>query len=197
MSLPKDNQHKNVQDFFDWCAREVGKFEDEAFYQDMWAYVEDHEIDSPVHQMLAGAIFAVQRLNVYSIEMDYGTQSCRCGAEHATGLFIRHNAEIGPYKNNFVVRYSKNFAVYPDGTYEGLRKEAVVNITPVVVHPAMKDEVNAEAAKTRLMSTKGYQILCYHEEDVLKNAMLVACDIISHLTGLDPEDILLDSNVKE
>lgn len=179
----------NVVKFINKCAREVGKFEEEAFDRDMFCECLDQKMESPIEQILYVALNTIRRLNWISD----GDPVAIEGVDFILGLEVWPQREIGKYRVDFIVGYGRYPKRGEKGYYQEW-KEVIVECDSQAFHERTEPERRHEKARDRFLQSKGHKIFRFTGTEIVREPMRVAKEIISYVTGIDTTDLLEDSN---
>jgi very-short-patch-repair endonuclease len=192
----------NVTDFLEWCAKEIAKFEEDMFIENMSAGYEDLDIESPIEQILYTALNAVAKLNLIDESDPEEHQGKMC----VIGLSISSQVHIGKYRVDFKVGYGTylNCAVrikapkkIQESNNHTIFSEVIVECDSQAFHERNEKERRYEKARDRFLQSNGYCVYHYTGTEIIKRPMEIAAEIISFVTGIDVENIQTDSNVLE
>ena len=193
----------NVKEFLEQSAKEIGKAEYGNFHENTWCEFEDLKINSPIEQILYTAIKAVRQFNyIDSAE----PQLISDKAEIVLGLGINPQMTVGKYRVDFLVNYGcpihcatnikapKNKQKYSD---KYISSEIIVECDSQQFHERTEKERRYEKARDRYLQSNGYLVFHYTGAEIIKNPQKIATEIISFVTGIDAENLLLDSNLED
>lgn len=190
---------ENVNKFLDWCSVEIGKHEADVFNIDTWTEYEDLGMSSPIEQILYAALKTVRKLNnINQLEPDEIN-----GELYVVGLDFNPQKHIGKYRADFLVRYgtyptNKDRIKAPKKMQSGsagmIISEVVIECDSQEFHERNERERRYEKARDRFLQSSGYVVFHYTGSEIIKRPMDIAGEIISFVTGIDIENLQLDSN---
>jgi very-short-patch-repair endonuclease len=166
---------ENVIEFLGSCSDEVGKCKGQVFHHGIWTFFQEHQIASPLEQMLYCALRMVQELN--SLETAEPVELR--GKQGEFGLEIEPQRKLGKYRVDLYVAYSNRHG----------RREVVVECQPEDPRQWSTRERRYHQARDRHLAARGYRVLRYTATQIMENAADIALDIISRVTGESKEDL--------
>ena len=170
---------KSVVEFLDKCTGEVGKCQGDMFNQDVWSFLHDRGIESPIEQMLYAALRTVQELNV----IDDADPVESNGEPVVLGLSIEPQHEVGRYRVDFCLCYSTRTA----------QRRLIVECDSQAWHERSEKERRYEKRRDRFLAAEGLKVFHYTGREIMENPMRVAKEIIVHVTGIHPELVNTDA----
>ncbi len=160
---------KEVNNFISKCAKEVGKFEAEDFDMTLFHEYHNHKIQSPIEQTMHCAIKTIVKLNRIK----------------QLNVFPQH--KVGTYRVDFYIEY---------GDLPTLRS-VIVECDSQKFHDRNEKQRRYEKARSRFIVMAGYKAFHYTGAEIMKNALSLAVEIVSYLTGTDAGDLQTNSNIEE
>lgn len=165
---------KNVREFMDWCAREIGKWEEDNWSIELFNNLTDYTgIESPIERILFCAVKTALQLNYLDDSVRFDPQ-----------------CEVGNYRVDFIIRYFP----HRGRTKPEEIKNILIECDSQEWHERTEKERRYEKKRDRYIQSQGFKIFHYTGTEILKNPMEIAVEIISELTGQKREDLLTDSN---
>lgn len=185
----KKKLEKNVTDFIDKCAEEVGKFKADDFNQELFYSCIEENMESPIEHLLYCALRTVMFLNCIEnaepVEID--------GKFYIIGLEVSPQVKIQNYRCDFQVTFST--PIKPDGS-QRINKSVIVECDSQEFHERNEQERRYEKQRDRYLVSQGYKIFHYTGSEIVKNPLIVAAEIISYLTEQPRDTLSLDSNME-
>lgn len=180
---------KDVSDFMDECSSTVGRYEDDMFNVDEFNFCDDHNISSPIEQILHCAFMALLRINCIP-KCDYREVG---GRDYNIGIDMEPQFHIGNYRVDFLA-FNK---AWPDKNGDQEVKEVVVECDSQIFHERTERERRYEKARDRFLQSKGYKIFHFTGKEIKDNPFKVAAEIISYLNGRDIYEIIDENFISE
>ena len=165
----------NVLDFLGSCSEQVGKCKGQVFHQGIWTFFQEHQVTSPLEQMLYCALRMIQELNALETAEPIELR----GKQGEFGLRIEPQRKIGKYRVDLYVAYTNR---------QG-KNEIVVECHPEEQHQWSTRQRRYHQARDRHLAARGYRVLRYTRSQIMENAAEIALDIISRVTGESKEDL--------
>ena len=175
---------KNVSVFIEKCAEECAKKHKDNIEEGMFLECLELKIKSPIEQLLYCALYAIRELNFIPISEPYHNLK---GEIEIRGLGIIPQYEIGKYFCDFIVYF----------TSHSVDKTIMVECDSQKFHERTENERRYEKARDRFFIQKGYKTFHYTGSEIVKDPMKIALEIISYVTDIEKEDLLIASNVGE
>lgn len=165
-----DNKiEKNVLDFMDKCAKEIGKQSEEFFNINIWNICH-RNVESPIEQLLICALYTISRLNYLDNKLTFLPQR-----------------EIGKYRVDFLITYFDSQS----------SKKIIVECDSQKFHERNELERRYEKARNRYLQTQGYKVFRFTGSEIFKNPLTVASEIISYMTDMSISEIYTDSGIED
>jgi len=182
--MEKYKLEKNILNFIDKCAKEVGKFEEDNFNQTLWCACLEKGMESPIEQILYCALKTIARLNFINeaepVEYD--------GKTYVLGLGIWPQYVIGNYRVDFLVEMSGIDYKNRIQTKKGI----IIECDSQQFHERTEEERRYEKKRDRYLMSKGYKIFHYTGKEILVNPLKIACEIIAFVTDSKIEDFSME-----
>lgn len=165
---------KNVTEFMGWCAKEIGKWEEDNWNIELFNNFEDYkEIESPIERVLWCALRTALKLNYLEERVKMNPQY-----------------RVGNFRADFIIKYFPEL----DKTKEDDVKTLLIECDSQKFHERTESERRYEKKRDRFLQSQGFKVFHYTGSEILKNPMSIAVEIISELTGQEKESLLIDSN---
>lgn len=162
---------KNIRAFLETSAKEVGRVEEETFYENTKCECEDLGIDSPIEQFFYCALKTLQRLNFIAdsdpIEVD--------GEYHILGLDVSPQQQIQRYRVDFIITHHR----------WNQKKSVVVECDSQEWHERTEKERRKEKARDRALIKQGYKVFHFTGKEVVENPYLVAREVLAYVMNWD------------
>ena len=188
MSIKLKEIAPNVLSFIDYCAKEVGRHEEDTFHINTWSRFQDEDIVSPIEQLLYCALRAIQKFNF----IDDADPIEVKGSYYLYGLSIQPQLKIGNYRVDFLVQFYRH--IYNTG--ENVVKEVIVECDSQLFHDRTEKERRYEKTRDRFLAKQGYKIFHYTGKEITDSPLKIAAEIIAYVTELSIENISLDSGIE-
>lgn len=174
---------QNVLDFMNKCSEEIGRKEDDRFNVDIWCFFEDHEneIKSPIEQILYCALQMVRQFN----DIEKGDPIDIDGKIGVIGLSVFPQSEVGKYRADFSV----SFGQYNYKTKKFTYKTILIECDSQEFHERSESERRYEKERDRFFIKEGHEVFHYTGKEIYHNALNIAVEIISYVTGIKQEDL--------
>lgn len=166
---------KNVEDIISNLSKKVGKWDEESFYTDIINECKDYGINSPIEQILHGAIQYIMKINFINIADPFEVN----GQWYAPGICIKPQEKIGQYRVDFLISFNS----YNRRTgLPKLDKTVIVECDSQQFHERDEEERRYEKKRDRFLVSKGYKVFHFTGSEIVKNSTKVAVEILSYLT---------------
>jgi very-short-patch-repair endonuclease len=166
---------ESVLDFLGSCSEQVGKCKGQVFHHGIWTFFQEHQVTSPLEQMLYCALRMVQELNALETAEPVELR----GKQGEFGLRIEPQRKIGKYRVDLYVAYTNRHG----------KKEVVVECHPEEPHEWSTQERRYHQARDRHLAARGYRVLRYTGTQIMESAPEIALEIISRVTGESKEEL--------
>jgi hypothetical protein len=193
----------DVKIILDEFAKEVGKTAYAKYHENTWCEFEDLKIFSPIEQIFYAAIKALLQYNY--IDEDE-PELIGDNIEVISGFGIYPQEPIGKYRVDFLINYgcpsrcSSNIKApkRPQrNTEKYILSQVIVECDSQKFHERTEKERRYEKARDRYLQSNGYLVFHYTGAEIVRNSTKIAAEIISFVTGIDIENIQLDSNLED
>jgi very-short-patch-repair endonuclease len=153
----------NLRPLLNRCERIYGKYSEETFSIEIFNYIQEYKMSSPIEQAMFIALETLRRIN----NLDW------C-------LKIHPQFQIDKYRADFALFYSID------------RKEihsVIVECDSQEFHERSEQERRYEKARDRHFIKKGYKVFHYTGKEILEDPFAPASEAIESLLDSELEDI--------
>ena len=164
---------KNVQDFLEKCAEDIGRhakcdFEDNRFNECI-----ELEMESPIEHILYIALKTVQELNYIEDGEPHFTPN---NTPVVQGLVISPQQKIGIYRCDFEVGF------YTRNSTREWGKAVVVECDSQKFHERTEKERRYEKTRDRHLTKAGYKVFHYTGSEIIERPLEIAKEILEFVT---------------
>ena len=171
----------NIKKFLIKCSEQIGDFENDTFNHNTFCYIEEHEITSPIEQLLYCAIQTVKRLNF----IDDGDPIDIGDKTGVIGLVCLPQVVIGKYRVDFEVYFGR----YDYKNKDFIYKKVIVECDSQEFHERTEKERRYEKERDRFLIKESYYVFHFTGKEIYHKPMGVAREIISYITNLREEEL--------
>lgn len=164
---------ENIFPILDKASDYVGRYEAETFGQNMFSYLREGDMQSPIEYAFYIAFHAVMKVNyLYECEPISSDQM-------SPGIGLWPQYRIGPYKADFLVAYYKYLN---DEKIASVFRQVVVECDGTAFHERTEAERRKEKLRDRYMQKLGMKVFRYTGKEILDDPYKVAVDVIGYVT---------------
>ena len=174
---------QNVLDYISRTSDVVGRYESERFNQDVWCFIHERGIESPIEQRLYIALRANQRI----LGIEPADPVTLSGEHYLHGLMIAPQEPIGQYRADFLITMCT--IDHEDGKPAQKQNRLVVECDGHAWHERSEQERRYEKQRDRFMVEKGYDLFRYTGSEIFEDPNKIAIEILAKVTGNSPSDM--------
>lgn len=181
----------DVKNHFKRCIDIVSNFEADRFSIEAFNKANDSKIESPIEQILYLAIKTVCRINWCEKTLEntpHGSIS--------TGVHVYPQYEIGKYRVDFFVEFSRIDYINSDKSNVVLKKTLVVECDSQQFHDRTEQERRYEKKRDRFLQKQGHKIFHFTGKEIKDEPFRIAAEIIAFVTDESVEDILQSEHLE-
>jgi very-short-patch-repair endonuclease len=151
------------------AAGVVGDMCGQILYRDILDSIEENDIESPIERIFYSALLCF----IKYAELPEEDILTTCDSKHFLfGIKIISQYEIGKYKVDFLIRWSK----IEKGAQK--TKELIVECDSQEWHERTESERRYEKKRDRYLAKKGYTVYHFTGKEIIENPIKVAADTI-------------------
>ena len=167
---------KNVQDFLEKCAEDIGRHEKNTFEENSFNECVDLEMESPIEHILYIALRTVQELNYIEDGEPHFTQE---GKISCSGLVIKPQQKIGIYRCDFEIGFYSGGSTAKS---EERNNAVIVECDSQEFHERTEKERRYEKTRDRHLTKAGYKVFHYTGSEIIKKPLEIAKEILEFVT---------------
>lgn len=177
-----------VNSYLNRCGDIIAEFERDSFGYNLAHEFDDLKIESPIEQLLYAALHLVAKLN-YIDMMD----TIKVGEVEITGgLFVNPQAQIGKYRVDFLVSFTKPCLLKQALEDPSQSRTVVVECDSQQFHERTEQERRYEKARDRHLLKAGYNSLHFTGKEIIEDPSRIASEVLAHVTTF-PASYFLDA----